>query len=68
MNDPDVFRKTKLQRAASTRSNRKALLVIVSTAVGGLLAFSLINDARTALIATALIGLSALTTRIFDNI
>jgi hypothetical protein len=68
MSDPDVFRKTKLSRSASARSNRRAILVIVSTAVGGLLAFSLINDARAALIATALIGLSALTTRIFDNI
>jgi hypothetical protein len=55
------------QRAASARSNRKALLVILSTAVGGILAFSLINDTRVALIGTALIGLSALVTRVFDN-
>jgi hypothetical protein len=71
MSDP-VFRKTKLsmeldpQRAASTRSNRTALLVIISTVIWGVVAFSLINDTRIAIIATALIGLSALTTRIFD--
>ena len=71
MSDP-VFRKTKFQteldekRAASTRSNRTALLVILSTAIWGLMAFSLINDTRIAMIATALIGLSALSARIFE--
>jgi hypothetical protein len=34
--------------------------------IWGVVAFSLINDTRIAIIATALIGLSALTTRIFD--
>jgi len=71
MSDP-VFRKTKFQteldekRAASTRSNRTALLVILSTAIWGLMAFSLINDTRIAMIATALINLSALSARIFE--
>jgi len=71
MSDP-VFRKTKLsmeldaQRAASARSNRTALLVIISTVIWGIVAFSLISDTRIAIIPTALIGLSALKARIFD--
>jgi hypothetical protein len=73
MSDPRVFRKAKLpigldaKRASHTRLIRTALLVIASTAIWGLVAFLLINDTRTAVIATVLIGLAALTVRIFDH-
>ena len=72
MSDPRVFRKTKLsigldaKRASHTRLIRIALLVITSTAIWGLVAFLLINDTRTAVIATVLIGFATLTVRIFD--
>jgi len=73
MSDPNVFRKTKLptgldeKRAASTRLIRTGLLVVIATAIWGTVAFLLIKDAGTAMIATVLIGLAALTARIFDN-
>jgi len=73
MSDPNIVHKTRLSkeldgaRAASTRSIKTVMLVTVSTVIWGIAAFLLIKDTGTAVIATMLIGLAALTTRIFDN-
>jgi hypothetical protein len=73
MSDPNIFRRTRLSkeldtgRAASTRSIKTVVLVAISTVIWGLAAFLLIKDTGMAVIATVLIGLAALTTRIFDN-
>jgi len=73
MSDPNIFRKTRLskgmdtRRAASTRSIKTVVLVVISTVIWGLVAFLLIGDTRVAVTAIVLIGLAALTTRIFDN-
>ena len=73
MSDPNIFRRTRLSkeldtgRAASTRSIKTVVLVAISTVIWGFAAFLLIKDTGMAVIATVLIGLAALTTRIFDN-
>jgi hypothetical protein len=73
MSDPNIFRKARLSkeldsgRASSTRSMKTVMLVAVSTVVWGIVAFLLIKDTGIAVIATMLIGLAALTMRIFDN-
>jgi hypothetical protein len=73
MSDPNIVHKTRLSkeldsgRTTSTRTIKTVMLVTVSTVIWGIAAFLLIKDTGTAVIATMLIGLAALTTRIFDN-
>jgi len=67
VSDPNIFHKTKgdqtdaaANRAARARTVRTAILVLVSTAIWGVMAFVLISDTGTAMLATILIGLAKL--------
>jgi len=74
MSDPNIFHKTRgdqtddaANRAARARTVRTALLVFVSTAIWGVMAFVLISDTGTAMLATILIGLATLTVRLLGT-
>ena len=74
MSDPNIFPKTSghqidaaANRAARARTIRTAVLVLVSTAIWGLMAFVLISDTGTAMLATILIGLATLTVRLLGT-
>jgi len=74
MSDPNIFHRTirdqndsVAQRASRARLIRTALLVVTATAVWGAMAFVLISDKGTAMLATILIGLAALTVRLVET-
>jgi hypothetical protein len=74
MSDPNIFHKASghqidaaANRAARARTIRTAVLVLVSTAIWGVMAFVLISDTGTAMLATILIGLATLTVRLLGT-
>ena len=74
MSDPNIFHKTSgdqidaaANRAARARSIRSAVLVFISTGLWGVMAFVLISDTGTAMLATILIGLATLTVRLLGT-
>ena len=74
MSDPNIFHKATgdrtdaaATRAARARTIRTAVLVFVSTAIWGVMAFVLITDRGMALVATILVGLAALTVRLLET-
>ena len=74
MSDPNIFHKTRgdqtdaaANRATRARAVRTAVLVLGSTAIWGVMAFVLISDTATAMLATILIGLATLTVRLLGT-
>jgi hypothetical protein len=74
MSDPNIFHKTRSDqtdaaatRAVRARTVRTAVLVLRSTAIWGVMAFVLISDTATAMLATILIGLATLTVRLLGT-
>jgi hypothetical protein len=74
MSDPNIFHKTRgdqtdaaANRATRARTVRTAVLVLGSTAIWGVMAFVLISDTGTAMLATILIGLATLTVRLLGT-
>jgi hypothetical protein len=74
MSDPNIFHKTRSDqtdaaatRAVRARTVRTVVLVLGSTAIWGVMAFVLISDTATAMLATILIGLATLTVRLLGT-